>query len=317
MTTRTHRMPRALRRVAIVAIVIIATLLATSIANVLFEQAERSPQQYGHRVDIGDGSLNVYEHGDTGPTIVMLTGFATASPALDYAPLIRELDDYRVIVVEGFGYGYADTSAPTPRTVENITRELHTVLSELNVTEPYILLGHSIAGLYTLYYANEYRSEVAAVVGIDASVPGQMNGLAGGRAIYQFGSATGLWRLASTIAPVISEPEGTDFTAREREQIRLMTNWLFAAPAVVDEADQGAHNFAVVENMTYPSDVPVLSFIKMEGNQDHWKDLHVTQLANLDNGRLIELDGGHYLHWTHSGAIAESMNEFLTGAGIK
>ena len=124
------------------------------------------------------GHLNVYRHGETGPTIVMLTGYGTPAPALDFAPLIRELEGYQVVVVEGFGYGYSDTEAP-PRTIENITSELHEAVTALDLEEPYILLGHSIAGIYDLYYANQYPEEVSAVIGIDASLPGQINGLAG------------------------------------------------------------------------------------------------------------------------------------------
>ena len=83
--------------------------------------------------------------------------------------MIRELDAYDVIVVEGFGYGYSDMSA-RERTVENISTELHEALSSLDIKEPYVLAGHSL-GACTLDYANRYPSEVSAVIGIDSTVP--------------------------------------------------------------------------------------------------------------------------------------------------
>ncbi|WP_210481129.1 alpha/beta fold hydrolase [Naasia sp. SYSU D00948] len=304
---------RILRVVGVALASVIALLLVSTAANAALEHNERAQSSYGERIRIGDGFLNVYREGTTGPTIVMLTGYGMAAPALDFAPLIRELDGYRLVVVEGFGYGRSDTDAP-PRTIENITSELHAALAEVGVDEPYVLMGHSIAGLYTLYYANRYRDEVAAVVGIDASVPGQINGLAGaGSPLDALVAKTGLLRLATTIMPSIAEPEGDAFTAREREQIRLMTNWNHGNAAVADEANQGARNFAMVEDLTYPEDLPVLSFVKAEGNQPGWRELHEIQLDAVDRGELVELDGGHYLHWTHSAEIADEVGEFLNG----
>ena len=101
---------------------------------------------------------------------MLLGGLGTPAPALDFAPLIRELGDFNVIVVEGFGYGYSDLNA-SERTNQNISTELHEVLTNLNIARPYVLAGHSIAGFYLLDYANRYPAELSAVVAIDPSLP--------------------------------------------------------------------------------------------------------------------------------------------------
>ena len=36
---------------------------------------------------------------------------------------------------------------------------------------PYILMPHSISGLYSIYYANTYPEEVAGIIGIDCTLP--------------------------------------------------------------------------------------------------------------------------------------------------
>ncbi|SFN40499.1 alpha/beta fold hydrolase [Mycetocola miduiensis] len=309
-----HRWGRVL---GVVALAVLALVLTGVVTNAVLEQTERrTVAAYGERVAVTGGDVNVYRHGDSGPTIVMLTGYGTAAPALDFAPLIRELDGYQVVVVEGFGYGYSDTTAP-PRTVENISSELHEALASVDVDQPYVLLGHSIAGIYDLYYANQYSDEVAAVIGIDASVPGQINGLAGqGNPLPRLVSATGLLRLATALAPSLAEPQSTAYTARELEQIRMLTNWNWANPAILDEANQGERNLSVVEDMTYPHDIPVLSFIKKEGSQAGWRELHEKQLENQDRGELVELDGGHYLHWTQAEELARRIDQFLSDAAL-
>ena len=153
-------------------------VVSASINLILTKQEKSRFAPYGQRVSVDGGSLNVWRNGHAGPTMVLLSGLGTAAPALDFAPLIRQLGDYNVFVVEGFGYGYSDMSA-RPRTVQNITAELHDVLSKLGAPKPYILVGHSIAGFYTLSYAHRYPDEVSAVVGIDPTVPAAKAGSGG------------------------------------------------------------------------------------------------------------------------------------------
>src|SRR5687768_15569150 len=110
-TPHKSRPRRFVRGVSVVAAGAVAAVLVSAGANALLEQSERAQLSYGERLEVGDGALNVYRNGTTGPTVVMLTGYATASPVADFGPLIRELDDYQVVVVEGFGYGLSDLDA--------------------------------------------------------------------------------------------------------------------------------------------------------------------------------------------------------------
>lgn len=123
-----HRGPfrRTRKILGVVAITALGITLASTGANAFLEQQERSSiAKYGELVEVAGGSLNVVRAGtEGGQPLVLLSGLGTIAPALDFAPLIRELDAYDVIVVEGFGYGSSDMSA-RDRTVENISTELH------------------------------------------------------------------------------------------------------------------------------------------------------------------------------------------------
>ena len=183
---------RRLRRAGITALALLAVVaVSTSVNLVLMEKRERSAiTPYGERVPVAGGAMNVWRNGHPGPTIVLLSGLGTAAPALDFAPLVRELDGYNVIVVEGFGYGYSDMEA-RPRTVENITAELHEVLSKLKVEKPYVLVGHSISGFYTCRTPVAIPKEVSAVVGIDPTVPAAKASAPAGRRRHQLGTRAG------------------------------------------------------------------------------------------------------------------------------
>lgn len=173
---RRRRSRRLLRIIATVMLIAVGLGLASTAANWLLKRQERaSITPYGERMAIDGGTVNVYRNGLAGQSIVLLSGLGTAAPALDFAPLIRELGDFNVIVVEGFGYGYSDLSA-SERTNKNVSTELHEVLGKLNLGRPYVLAGHSIAGFYMLDYVNRYPTEVSAVIGIDPTVPAAKSG---------------------------------------------------------------------------------------------------------------------------------------------
>ncbi|WP_395404230.1 alpha/beta fold hydrolase [Arthrobacter sp. UC242_113] len=319
---RNRKPRRRLRTLGFTAAIVAGLLLASTFANLAMNQAERSATApYGQMVQTSHGALNVVRtpgNGRSGQTIVLLSGLGTPAPALDFAPLIRELGGYDVVVVEGFGYGYSDQPR-VERTVENITSELHEALANADVPRPYVLAGHSIAGFYTLDYANRYRNDVAAVIGIDPTVPAartihaEETGVADG-GINWVGliAASGLPRWAATIAPSLVEPDGTAYTSRERDQIRKMAIWNFGNPSVVDETNRMAENARKVQAMRYPDDLPVLTLLASAKEAPAAIALHESRLPNVRRHETVAFPGGHYLHWTHAPAMASKINAFLS-----
>ena len=320
-TPRNKKPRRRLRRLGYTAAILAGLLLVSTFANLAMNQAERSATApYGQKVQTSHGALNVVRtpgNGRTGQSVVLLSGLGTPAPALDFAPLVRELGDYDVVVVEGFGYGYSDQPA-VERTVENNISELHEALANAGVPGPYVLAGHSIAGFYTLAYANRYGNDVAAVIGIDPTVPAartihaEETGVAGGGINWEgLIAASGLPRWAATMAPGLVEPDGTAYTSRERDQIRKMAIWNFGNPSVVDETNRIAENARKVQAMRYPDDLPVLTLLASAKESAADFALHESRLQNVRKHETVALPGGHYLHWTQAPAMASRITAFL------
>lgn len=313
---------RGWRRAGIAALVILALILVSTVVNLVLESTEKAGMAaYGERIAVGSGSLNVYRNGrEEGQPIVLLSGLGTPAPGLDFAPLARELSGFDVIAIEGFGYGYSDMEAP-PRTNENISTELHEVLAKLQVKQPYVLAGHSIAGFYMLDYANRYPTEVAAVVGIDASIPKPGDepvpdpepGINWERAL----AVTGTVRAVSAVAPGFVDPASDAYTADELHRMRLMTSWNYGNRAVADETARIANNSAALRGVTYPDDLPVLAFVADEGSDSTATKTSAVQdlLRNVKRHEVVTLEGSHYLHWTQSKRMAEEIQTFLAGTG--
>ena len=92
-----------------------------------------------------------------------------------------------------------------------------------------------------------------------------------------------------------------------------MTIWNYANPAMIDESVRSAANLSAVATLTYPPDLPVLAFVSQQlvDANPRWRPAHQQQLDSVRRGELVVLDGGHYLHWTHSQHITESLTAFL------
>lgn len=317
---RGKRRRGALRIIVVVALIGVVLGLVSTAANAILERQERANiTPYGQRIAITGGTLNVYRNGHAGPPLVLLSGLGTAAPALDFAPLIRELGDFNVIVVEGFGYGYSDMNA-SERTNKNISTEVHEVLGKLSIAKPYVLAGHSIAGFYMLDYANRYPSEVSAVIGIDPTVPAAKGGpvdvQTGGVSLERVLAFTGVARDIAALAPGLVEPDGNAFTADERERMRLMMSWNLGNPAVADETARIGNNASDLRGVSYPDALPVLVFVSGAGTpaQAAKSESLENLLHNVKHHEIIPLDAGHYLHWTQAKPMAEAIRTFLSGA---
>jgi pimeloyl-ACP methyl ester carboxylesterase len=71
------------------------------------------------------------------------------------------------------GYGNSDAAA-TPRDGRTIVEDLRGVLRHKGLKPPYVLVGHSLGGLYVQMFARAYPDEVKALVLVDSLYPGMV-----------------------------------------------------------------------------------------------------------------------------------------------
>lgn len=69
------------------------------------------------------------------------------------------------------GYGNSDIVS-TPRDGRTIVEELRALLRQKGLKPPYVLVGHSLGGLYMQLFARAYPEEVKGLVLVDALYPG-------------------------------------------------------------------------------------------------------------------------------------------------
>ena len=73
------------------------------------------------------------------------------------------------------GYGRSD-AASTPRDGTHVVDELRSLLQSKGLNPPYLLVGHSLGGLYMQLFAKRYPNEVSALILVDSTHPEQFKG---------------------------------------------------------------------------------------------------------------------------------------------
>ena len=123
------------------------------------------PQQL---VDVGGGRrLNLYCRGDGSPTVVFDSGLgdSTVAWALVQPAIAKKT---RACSYDRAGLAFSD-AATRPNDAKNDAEDLHALLHAAHVAPPYILVGHSAAGMAVRVFADHYRDEVVGMVIVDGS----------------------------------------------------------------------------------------------------------------------------------------------------
>ncbi|WP_277680061.1 alpha/beta fold hydrolase [Gracilibacillus dipsosauri] len=282
----------------------------------LNEKNKYSP--IGELVEVDGKNMHVYTKGKGENTIVLLSGLGTAAPVLDFEPLINELaKQNNVVSIESFGYGWSD-STNKERTVKNIVEEIRSALKKAGIEGPYILMPHSISGIYSLYYANKYPDEIQSVVGIDFTLPQALayfNESAPTMPNYmKYLAPTGIGRLVTMVNPDDFLPiaEKGTYTEENLKMTKAISAWKGYNENIVEEANQIGNNVQKTKNMTFPPTIPVLVFTTKEESQGRksLETFYKEQLHDHHSSKVITLEGHHYLHWTRAKDMAKQFEEW-------
>lgn len=115
----------------------------------------REAQVDGHRV-----AYQVL--GTGGPAIVMISGLGDGMGSFRTAAA-EMAKSTTVMIYDRPGYG-ASLPLSGPADAEGAARDLSGVLAQSGIKGPYVLIGHSLGGLYAEYYAAKHPHQIAGLV---------------------------------------------------------------------------------------------------------------------------------------------------------
>lgn len=306
------------------AVVMSLVLLWVLTHQVITAIQKKNLQPIGNKVTVDNKQINVYSKGEGNHTIVLMSGLGTTAPVLDFAPLIDKLSQYnKVVVAEPFGYGWSDLT-DKERTVENIIEEMRSALKEAGIPGPYILMPHSVSGIYAAYYADTYPDEVEGVVGIDCTLPTQVDYFGGNESgkvpsIAKLVCPLGISRLITIVSPesFISKNIDNTYLKENLDMQKKISSWKGYNKTVINEVNYIERNIETTKEMKFDSNLPLLFFTTCDSNKEARDDgktsisFYETYITNKSCQKVIELDGSHYLHWNCSEEMTEEVESFF------
>jgi pimeloyl-ACP methyl ester carboxylesterase len=186
MNRNTTKQESALKRIARwfrrISLVLLATLIILMTGGFALERLAQASdaRDYpapGQMIDVGGHQLHFYVTGEITdqPTVILEAGNGGFSS--QWVWIQDELSTQtRVVSYDRAGLGWSESDAQ-PRDLFRNVEQLRTGLRRLDIEPPYILVGHSLGGVFNLAYAKQYPDEVAGLVFLDSSHPDQINRL--------------------------------------------------------------------------------------------------------------------------------------------
>ncbi|MGT2906570.1 alpha/beta fold hydrolase [Streptococcus dentiloxodontae] len=265
-------------------------------------------EDYGQKVDVGDGKkMNIYSMGEGTIPIVVIPGQAEISARYAYKNLLDRLGKkYKIYTVEPLGYGLSDLT-DKPRTIENITKEIHTALEKVGVKNFY-LMAHSLGGMYSLNYAKTYASDVKGFIGMDTSTPDME------------GDGTTEESSSSTLKWAQSIP---DVDEKTNEQYLSIGAKKFGNKTERDEDKRVSENLHKMAKVKFPKGMPAKYFLASESADDikmrkqvfpklkDWDQQHIDLSEDPNDVSVETLDATHLIYHTQYEHMAQAIDEWI------
>jgi len=244
-----------------------------------------------------------------------MSGSGTVAPVYDFKILYEKLiNDFRIIVIEKFGYGYSDLFE-TPCDIDNLVSLQKEALDVIGEHGPYILAPHSMSGLEALRWKQNDPEDVAAIVGLDMAIP----------AVYQSWTEQELSKRIKLIEtarkfklqnlPIGSPVNHHCLTREERKQQKLLRKRNAFNVCYSNEAKAVLKNADIVEKAGKVEGPMLLFTSNGKQTSKNWVEYQQKFAARM-NAALIRFDCGHYIHHFKSEEISRQITKFVKELNI-
>jgi pimeloyl-ACP methyl ester carboxylesterase len=125
------------------------------------------PEKFTGVAQVGPYKLVMFCEGKGEPTIILENGLDGASWNAYSLARFKTISRTCTYLRAGMG----GTKIDGPRTTLDQVKDLHSLLTQVGVPGPYILVGHSTAGSNMVLYTDQYPKDVVGLVCVDCRYP--------------------------------------------------------------------------------------------------------------------------------------------------
>ena len=294
-------------------IVLVSTLLVIYVYNRIKIKQEEPllANPLGQMVEVDGHMMCVYEEGEGEHTLLFLSGSGTAAPILDFKSLYSLLkDNYHIVVIEKFGYGFSDV-VDAERSFDTILRQDREALEKAGIEGPFVLCPHSMSGLESIMWAQDYPDEVEAIIGLDMVLPRTYDEF-DFDGVFRFEKLAVLARELGIVRFYYSDSSlPAALSKEEKELYRTIACRKAVNVDVINEGLSITEAVREIDGKPKP-DVPMLMFLSdgKEVKGTNWIENHYDYVSDLTDAKVVELGCGHYVHNFMQDRIAEEIREF-------
>ena len=263
-------------------------------------------------VDINGHKLHIFRAGDgRKPKLVFMSGSGTAAPMYDFKILYEKLiGDFRIIVIEKFGYGYSDLYEGSCK-IDDVIAYQRKALESAGEKPPYVLLPHSMSGLEAIRWKQLYPEDVAAIIGLDMATPITYMEWSDSEVEKRIGLMKKFQKL-NRMGLLFWYPlsrRGLD--KNECRELKLLKKRNLMNDCYINEARAVQANAKVTASSEMPR-CPMLMFVS-DGKQvsANWRENERKYAAGV-GAETVFLDCGHYIHYFESERISTKIREFIS-----
>ncbi len=253
--------------------------------------------------------IHIYKSGDAGnPTLVFLAGSGTVAPVYDFKVLYEKLsDNFRIVVIEKFGYGYSDIYEADCH-IDSLVSIERQALENTGEKGPFILVPHSMGGLEAIRWKQKYPDEVKAIIGIDMATPLTYNSWTA----EDVEKRTQLMKTAAKfrLANILCQINNRTLTHEEIKQHKLLRKRNAFNICYINEADEVLSNSSIVSSDEYIKCPALLFSSNGKQTSEHWVE-NQSDFASILGAELIRFDCGHYIHHYKSAEMSEMIIKFV------
>ena len=273
---------------------------------------------YRNLVSVGDYELNALKVGNENGKhkIVCCSGLNDGTMNFSWRNMTKYIeDDNQLIFIDRAGYGFSEDTK-TERTVEQIVEDYRTALKNMGEEGPYLLMGHSISGLYTSYWQSKYPEEIEGVIIIDGTLCTYVDE-ENGRGFAN------LWHKLSAAEKVGLEPiimksyYGKlldDMSEEEIDMNLYMFSKTTGAHGTISEAELAYRNAKTVWVNLKQNDIPKLyidATYKFAENPEDTEAYWTPYEEKMGNCKLVPLYGSHAIYMYKPEECAEIIEDFI------
>jgi len=288
----------------------------------LYETIQRSGNSMAHEpvgtiFSYGEKEMHYIKKGAGDTTVIFSSGNGTASPYADMYPLQEVVSDFaETIIYERPGYGWSEAT-DKERSIEQLVKEMEAVLEHGQANDSLILIGHSMAALELIGYAQKYPERIKGIVLIDGVQPEYAEDMEHAMPLsiqgMRFLKRIGIFRLLSQfdttkhiLAPVGDLPEdvkeiGIDMT------VEHMWN-----QTMIAERKALAANGATVSEAGPVDDLPLILFSATDNPMAGWTESQKQFGKWSENTKQIWVETeNHFLHEEAADQIIEEIRRLV------